>query len=72
MSDNDFFIQQATKQHKGKLRRFAESHDSLTKSGKIDYPKTQKAIDNLPSGKNKETRQKELNLARTLKGLRNR
>lgn len=72
MSDNDFFIQQATKQHKGKLRRFAESHDALTKKGTIDYPKTQKAIDNLPSGSNKETRQKELNLARTLKGLRNR
>lgn len=71
MTDNDFFIQKATSEHKGKLRRFAEEHKAITEKGTIDYPKTQKAIDDLPNGSNKETRQKELNLAKTLRGLRN-
>lgn len=70
---NPKFIQEAiTPKHKGRLKRFAQEHDTLTKKGTIDIPATQKAIDKLPSGENKLHRQRELNLAKTLRGLRNR
>jgi hypothetical protein len=72
MAKDDYFIQHATSEHKGKFHKFAEEHDALTKRGTIDLPKAKKAIDRLPEGKLKLTREREYNLAKNLQRLRNR
>lgn len=67
----DKFIQESiSTKHKGRLREFAHEHGTITKKGTIDIPATQKVIDKMPEGENKLHRQRELNLAKTLRKLR--
>lgn len=66
----DMFIQEATAEHKGTLRRYAAKHRLLTKKGTIDLPRAKGYVERNESGAMKTKRLREINLAMTLKRLR--
>lgn len=62
------FIQGAI-QHPGSLRAFAKKHHAIGKGGKINLEKTERAAMRL-KGDSKLHRERQINLARTLRRLR--
>lgn len=67
---SDQFIQEATKGHKGSLRRYAKKHHALNKDGTINLEKVQRAAEEERRPKTRLRRIREVNLARTLRELR--
>ncbi len=64
------WIRKATKKGKGKLRDYAEEHKLLNKEGDIDLRRTKRFVRRNLKGKAKKVREKEVQLAETLRGLR--
>lgn len=64
------FIQEATAEHKGTLRRYAKEHRTLDKDGRINLQKTKSFIEKHEKGKTKTKRIREVNLAENLRRLR--
>jgi hypothetical protein len=64
------FIKKATRKGKGKLHDFAEEHRLLNKDGNIDLRKTKRFVKRNLKGKARKVREKEVQLAETLQGLR--
>jgi len=64
------WIKAATEKGEGKLREFAEEHRLLNEEGNIDLRKTERYIKRNLKGKAKKVRQKQVQLAGTLRRLR--
>ncbi len=69
MSGEDHFIQEATEEHKGRLRRYAKRHRALNEDGTIDLAKVSEAANRERNPKSRLQRLREINLARTLRKL---
>ena len=64
------WIKKATKKGKGKLHDFAEEHKLLNKEGDIDLRKTKRFVKRNLKGKARKVREKEVQLAETLRRVR--